>query len=216
MIKKGYIILALLILSFSFFTGNSFADFTDQQKLNAIGRQNKIIRQEQEIREKEGRKEEFEKIRKERDQLEKQKKESDKELEKGPKSSHCFSIKTIEFSGANSLSKRQKKKITSPFLGKCFDGSILGNLVQKTNAIYSSMGFATTQVTVPKQNVVTGNLKLEVIEGKIEDIILNENKFTDKMQEFTAFGLKRGKFLIWMILTKEFIKLTAYPQIMPK
>jgi len=195
MIKKGYIILALLILSFSFFTGNSFADFTDQQKLNAIGRQNKIIRQEQEIREKEGRKEEFEKIRKERDQLEKQKKESDKELEKGPKSSHCFSIKTIEFSGANSLSKRQKKKITSPFLGKCFDGSILGNLVQKTNAIYSSMGFATTQVTVPKQNVVTGNLKLEVIEGKIEDIILNENKFTDKMQEFTAFGLKRGKIL---------------------
>ena len=57
------------------------------------------------------------------------------------------------------------------------------------------MGFATTQVTVPKQNVVTGNLKLEVIEGKIEDIILNENKFTDKMQEFTAFGLKRGKIL---------------------
>ena len=47
--------------------------------------------------------------------------------------------------------------------------------------MYSSLGFATTQVTVPKQNVVSGNLKLEITEGKIEDIILNDNKFTDKM-----------------------------------
>ena len=195
MIKRGYIILALLILSFSFFTGNSFADFTDQQKLNAIDRQNKIIRQEQEIREKEGRKGEFEKIRKEREQLEKQKKQKDKKLEKSQKSSYCFPIKEVVLIGANSLSKRQKKKIISPFLGKCFDGSILGNLVQKTNAMYSGVGFVTTQVTVPKQNVVSGNLKLEVIEGKIEDIILNDNKFTDKMQEFTAFGFKKGKVL---------------------
>jgi hypothetical protein len=42
-------------------------------------------------------------------------------------------------------------------LGKCFDGSVLGNLVQKTNAMYSGVGFATTQVTVPKQNVVIPN-----------------------------------------------------------
>jgi hemolysin activation/secretion protein len=61
--------------------------------------------------------------------------------------------------------------------------------------MYSGVGFATTQVTVPKQNVVSGNLKLEITEGKIEDIILNDNKFTDKMQEFTAFGIKNGKVL---------------------
>ena len=195
MMKKPYSALLLLILSFYGFAATSFAQFTDQQKLDAIDRQNRIIRQEQEVEEQEKRRREFDKIKKEREQLEKQKKQSNKKLEKGQKSSHCFPIKEIELINANSLSKKQKKKITSPFLAKCFDGSILGNLVQKTNTMYSLLGLTTTQVTVPKQNIVSGNLKLEITEGRIEDIILNDNKFSDKMQEFTAFGIKNGKVL---------------------
>jgi len=187
--KKPYLRIILFILAYSGFLAQSFAQISN------VERQDQIIRNQQQIEEEEKRRREFEKIRKEREQLEKQKKQKDEKLEKSQKSSYCFPIKTIEFIGAKSLSKRQKQKITSPFLGKCFDGSILGNLVQKTNAMYSSMGFATTQVTVPKQNVVSGNLKLEITEGKIEDIILNDNKFTDKMQEFTAFGFKKGKVL---------------------
>ena len=187
--RKPYLRIILFILAYSGFLTQSFAQIS-----NAL-RQDQIIRNQQQIEEEEKRRREFEKISKEREQLEKQKKQKDEKLEKSQKSSYCFPIKTIEFFGANSLSKRQKQKITSPFLDKCFDGSILGNLVQKTNSLYSSMSFATTQVTVPKQNVVSGNLKLEITEGKIEDIILNDNKFTDKMQEFTAFGIKNGKVL---------------------
>jgi len=187
--KKPYLRIILFILAYSGFLTPSFAQISN------VERQDQIIRNQQQIEEEEKRRREFEKIRKEREQLEKQKKQKDEKLEESQKSSYCFPIKTIGLIGANSLSKRQKKKITSPFLGKCFDGSVLGNLVQKTNAMYSSLGFATTQVTVPKQNVVSGNLKLEITEGKIEDIILNDNKFTDKMHEFTAFGFKKGKVL---------------------
>jgi hemolysin activation/secretion protein len=187
--RKPYLRIILFILAYSGFLTPSFAQISN------VKRQDQIIKNQQQTHEEEKRRREFEKIRKEREQLEKQKKQKDKKLEESQKSSYCFPIKTIELIGANSLSKRQKKKITSPFLGKCFDGSILGNLVQKTNAMYSGVGFATTQVTVPKQNVVSGNLKLEITEGKIEDIILNDNKLTDKMQEFTAFGFKKGKVL---------------------
>ena len=187
--RKPYLRIILFILAYSGFLTPSFAQISN------ASRQDQIIRNQQQIEEEEKRRREFEKIRKEREQLEKQKKQKDKKLEKSQKSSYCFPIKEVVLIGAKSLSKRQKKKITSPFLGKCFDGSVLGNLVQKTNAMYSSMGFATTQVTVPKQNVVSGNLKLEITEGKIEDIILNDNKFTDKIQEFTSFGFKKGKVL---------------------
>lgn len=179
----------LLILSFSIYPTLCFAQISN------VERQDQIIRNQQQIEEEEKRRREFEKIRKERQQLEKQKKESGQELKKSQKSSHCFKIQDIKLIGANSLSNRQKQKITSPFLGKCFDSSILSNLVQKTNAMYISMGLATTQVTVPQQNITDGYLKLEILEGKIEDIILNDNKFSDKMQEFTAFGIKNGKVL---------------------
>ena len=187
--RKTYLKIILFILVYSVFANPTLAQISN------ASRQDQIIRNQQQIAEEEKRRREFEKIQKEREQLEKQKKQKDKKLEKGQKSSYCFPIKEVVLIGANSLSKRQKQKITSPFLGKCFDGSVLGNLVQKTNAMYSSIGFATTQVTVPKQNLVSGNLKLEITEGKIEDIILNDNKFTDKMQEFTAFGIKNGKVL---------------------
>jgi hemolysin activation/secretion protein len=149
--RKPYLRIILFILAYSGFLTPSFAQISN------ASRQDQIIRNQQQIEEEEKRRREFEKIRKEREQLEKQKKQKDEKLEKSQKSSYCFPIKTIEFIGAKSLSKRQKQKITSPFLGKCFDGSVLGNLVQKTNAMYSGVGFATTQVTVPKQNVVIPN-----------------------------------------------------------
>lgn len=187
--RKPYLRIMLFILAYSGFANHSFSQVSN------VERQDQIIRNQQQIKEEEKRRREFEKIRKGRKELEKQKKQKDKKLEKSQKSSYCFPIKEVVLIGAKSLSKRQKKKITSPFLGKCFDGYVLSNLVQKTNAIYREVGFATTQVTVPKQNVVSGKLKLEITEGKIEDIILNDNKFTDKMQEFTAFGLKKGKVL---------------------
>ena len=193
MIKRPYIAIILFILSFCGLAVPSFAQFTDQQKLDAINRQDRIIRQEQEAEQREKRQREFEKIQKEREQLKKQEKE--KELEKSSKSDICFTIKSIELDGAKSLSKKQKSKIKSPFLGQCFDGTTLTRLVQKTNQLYQSIGLVTVQVTIPKQNIASGNLKIEITEGKIEDIILGEDKFTDKMQEFTAFGLSSDKVL---------------------
>ena len=187
--RKTYLKIILFILVYSVLVNPTLAQISN------ASRQDQIIRNQQQISEEEKRRKEFEKIQKEREQLEKQKKQKDEKLKKSQNSSYCFPIKEVLLIGANSLSKSQKKKITSPFLDKCFDGSVLGNLVQKTNAMYSSIGFATTQVTVPQQNIVSGNLKLKITEGKIEDIILNDNKFIDKMQEFTAFGIKNGKIL---------------------
>jgi hemolysin activation/secretion protein len=188
MVKRSYILFILFVLNYLILATSSFAQISN------IERQDQIIRQQQEAEEREKRQREFEKIRKEREQLKKQE-EGKKESEESTKSDQCFTIKTIEIIGAKSLSKRQKREIKSLFLGKCFDGTTLSKLVQKTNALYQSLGYVTAQVTIPQQNIASGNLKIEVIEGKIEKIILNEDKFTDKMQEFTAFGLKKGKKL---------------------
>ena len=143
---------------------------------NLLKQQTQIIQNQQQINNQQKREREFKKIKKKKETARKAKQQKDKKLEKNQKSSYCFPIKIIEFIGANSLSKKQTQQIKLSFLGKCFDSSILRNLVQKTNDIYSSMGLATTQITVPKQNVVSGNVKLKIIEGKIEDIIFDNDK----------------------------------------
>ena len=62
---RPYLALILFLLSFYGLTNSSFAQFTDQQKLDAINRQDQIIRQEQEAEQREKRRREFEKIQKE-------------------------------------------------------------------------------------------------------------------------------------------------------
>jgi hemolysin activation/secretion protein len=186
------ILFILFVLSFSVFTTSAFAQISN------IERQDQIIRQQQEVLMREKRNREFEKINKERKQLKEEENKQDQKTEKSAesiKSDQCFTIKTIEIIGAKSLSNRQKRKIKSPFLNKCFDGTTLSKLVQKTKALYQKLGFITAQITVPQQNIASGNLKIAVIEGKIEKITLNDDKFTDKMQQFTAFGFIKGDIL---------------------
>jgi hemolysin activation/secretion protein len=168
------------------FANSSFA------QISPIERQDQIIRQEQDATAREERQREFEKIKKEREQIKKQEEESKSDDILKVESDKCFTINSIEIIGSKSLSKKEKKKIASPFIGHCFDGSTLSNLVKEVNKSYQDLGLITAQVSIPKQNVTSGNLKIQVVEGKIEKIILNNDKFTDKMQEFTAFSFLEG------------------------
>jgi hemolysin activation/secretion protein len=89
--------------------------------------------------------------------------------------------------------KDNKATYNPSFLGQCFNTKTLSKLVKSTHAIYQNLGYVTTQVTVPEQNVASGHLTIAIVEGKIDDIIVNDDRFTDKMQEFTAFGLTADK-----------------------
>lgn len=130
---------------------------------------------------------------------ERQKKEADKEVEQETpitgKPDQCFSIKEITLIDANSLSRKEQRNLTLPFIGKCVEATLLSDLISKINSYYNSAGYVTAQVSVPQQNIQSGFLKLKILEGKINKIILGEDKFTDKMQKFTAFGGIEGDVL---------------------
>jgi len=156
--------------------------------------QDQIIRNQQNTIEQQNREKEFERIQKEREQLQKPEEEKPSE-EAASNLSQCFPIKTIEFIGAESLSKRARKKIAEPFINQCFDSLTFSKLVKEVNSYYQNAGYITVQVTIPQQNIKFGNLKLQIIEGKIHDLSINKDRFTDKMQEFTAFGFTKNKKL---------------------
>jgi hemolysin activation/secretion protein len=183
-----FIILSIILLS-SYYVGPSYAGISN------IERQDQIIRMQQEEEKRRKTQREFEKIRREREQLKKQVEESREEEEESDKLSQCLTVKSIEIIGAESLSKKLKQRIINKFIGRCIDENILQKIVNETQNIYQKLGLVTTQILVPQQNITKGYLAIEVIEGKIEEIILNNNKFTDNMQLFTAFGFKEGKLL---------------------
>ncbi len=163
---------------------------------NAIGQQDWITRQQQNILENKTREREFDTISKEHER----KKKEDEELKKSQpvvsgKMPGCVMIKEIHLLDAKSLSNYRQKKIVAPFIGKCIEGETLAMVIKAVNDYYQSKGYVTIQVKVPKQNLQSGIFELQIIEGKIEKISLGKDRFFEKMQEFTAFGVAEGDVL---------------------
>ncbi len=180
--------LATFLFAYSFLATNS-------QAQSALDQQDWIARNQQNILEEEKRTREFNTIKKERERKKKEESEEESQKQKlkvSGKPSECFEVKEVDLDGANLISSRAQKNLIAPFLGRCFEATILSDLVTAVNGYYQNKGYVTAQVSVPKQNVQSGVLKLQITEGKIEKISLGKDRFIEKMQELTAFGNIEG------------------------
>jgi hemolysin activation/secretion protein len=64
-----------------------------------------------------------------------------------------------------------------------------------TNA-YIDAGYITTRVYIPQQNIAdTKTLELVAVEGKVESIDVNKNRWPDRWSRFTAFPCEAGDIL---------------------
>lgn len=194
--SKKLTFLLLHLASVLFFASSSKAQTNDQ---NIINQQDWITRQQQNKIDEDRRLREQETIRKDRlrkkKEAEEEGKEGKKETPISGKPAECFPIKSIALIDANSLAKRQQKKLTSSFIGKCVEAKTLTEIITAIQTYYNDQGYVTARVVVPKQNIQSGNLELKILEGKIDEVIVGDNNFADRMQEFTAFSFMEGDTL---------------------
>lgn len=188
---KASIILALFLTSLV--PHQSKSEQVPAQEI--IDQQDWIMRQQQNKIEEERLLKEKEAIRKERSRKNDEEEDGKQKLSISTRSIECFRVKSINLLEANSISKRTQKKLASPFIGKCIEAKTLTDLVFAIQNHYNSNGYVAAHILVPRQNIQSGNLELKVEEGRIEEVIVQNNNFTDKMQEFTAFGLMEGDIL---------------------
>ncbi len=186
----------LKLTALNLFTAILLFSFSAKADTTTVNEQDWITRNQQNILEEARRSKELEAIEKDRERRKKIDWEQNKEnFSASGKPKTCLPINKIRLVDANSLSSFRQKKLIEPFIGKCFEAEILGEIVTKITNYYHTHGYVTTQVTVPKQNLETGILELEIIEGKIEKISLGQDRVIDKMQKFTAFGNIEGDVL---------------------
>lgn len=184
--------LFLLVFLLNIFYTKSFA----QSPQDAINQQDWIIRQQQNILEDKKRNLEFDTIKKEHELNKKDEKEASKTqpMIKG-EMAKCVAIKEVRFLDSKVLSSFQKRKIVKPFIGKCVEAETLASIIKSVNNYYQNSGYITTQVKVPKQNLQSGIFELQIIEGRVGEIIFGKNRVIEKMQKFMAFGDTKGDVL---------------------
>ena len=184
--------LFLLVFLLNIFYTKSFA----QNPQDAINQQDWIIRQQQNILEDKKRNLEFDTIKKEHELNKKDEKEASKTqpMIKG-EMAKCVAIKEVRFLNSKVLSSFRQKKIVKPFIGKCLEAETLASIIKSVNNYYQNAGYITTQVKVPKQNLQSGIFELQIIEGRVGEIIFGKNRVIEKMQKFMAFGDAKGDVL---------------------
>ena len=105
-----------------------------------------------------------------------------------PESDVCFNIDKIIFNGTENMLIDDAAALKRPWLGKCLSLKDIDSLRNSIDKFYIESGWIMARAYLqPEQNIKSGTLVFQVLEGKLNDIKLNFDRTGERMQISTAF-----------------------------
>lgn len=91
-------------------------------------------------------------------------------------------LKSVTFEPPSAfLSARELDAIKSRYVGKRVDFSKISALVRDVNDLYAKKGIVTASAILPPQKLTSGNLKVQLVEGKVGKVsIVGKHRTSDK------------------------------------
>lgn len=106
----------------------------------------------------------------------------------------CHDIYRIRITGALNMPDSEKEAIVARYAGKCLGVEEIQSILSQMTAYYIDHGFATSRVYLPAQDLTTGTLHIEVMEGRLSDIQYQQGD-TQSFSLATAFPGMTGDVL---------------------
>jgi len=159
---------------------------SDQQKIER--QQEQIIRREQEQRR------ELERQRKLRE-LKPPKPEEEEEPQIDGLDGRCAQVDRIDLQGLEELGPEPYRAIVDEFEGRCLTIEQMQGLLTLLNDAFRDAGYVTTRAYLAPQDMTDGILVITIVEGRIEDLSLNEDDPGDRSQLFFAFPTEEDEVL---------------------
>ncbi|MEM9837714.1 MAG: ShlB/FhaC/HecB family hemolysin secretion/activation protein [Pseudomonadota bacterium] len=88
-----------------------------------------------------------------------------------------FLLNGVTFDESAFLTQRELAAIAAPYLGKTVSFSDLNALLAEVNALYDAGGYLTARAVLAPQRIEGGIIKVTLVEGVIEDVILDGNQY---------------------------------------
>lgn len=112
-----------------------------------------------------------------------------------PAETRCFTIKTIELKGADSLSASEREQLLKPYIGQCLGVPQLNELLKVITDHYIEKGLVTSRAYLPQQDLSAGHLSVLVVEGRLEGLKGAENSRLSPRELAMAFPGKTGELV---------------------
>ncbi|MBK6660145.1 MAG: ShlB/FhaC/HecB family hemolysin secretion/activation protein [Proteobacteria bacterium] len=84
-----------------------------------------------------------------------------------------LSLRELHFGGNTVFSDAQLLSIAAPFIGQRLADADLKALLQRLTDVYLQAGYSTSRARLPDQDLDNGVLRVEVVEGFLEKIVVN-------------------------------------------
>lgn len=119
-------------------------------------------------------------------------------------------VNSIEVSPSQILSREEVNKIVSPLVGKNVYISDLKNVVEQINKVYASRGFVTARAFLPEQTVQNGNIRIELVESKVGNVTVEQNRWTKSKYITDRMPQKEGELFDIVELEKDIMDFNRY------
>ncbi|MBD8473689.1 ShlB/FhaC/HecB family hemolysin secretion/activation protein [Pseudomonas sp. CFBP 8770] len=107
----------------------------------------------------------------------------------------CFTIQRIDIQGADALAPAQMAELVQPYLGQCLGVAQLNELLGGVTDRYLQLGLVTSRAYLPQQDLSTGILTLQVVEGRLEGIRPADDSGLSPREVNMAFPGQVGELL---------------------
>ena len=107
----------------------------------------------------------------------------------------CIRIDEIVVTGVTLVSGQEVASLVSAHEGRCFGLTELNEVLEQLSFLYVEKGFITSRALLPEQDLSDGKLGIVVVEGVLEDIVMNGQPGEYRGQIRTAFPGLQNKVL---------------------
>ena len=125
-----------------------------------------------------------------------------------------FEAKEIVLNASSILSEDELSEIIKNYEQKNVSISDLQELVQEINQLYSEKGYITARAVLPQQRVNDGKIRIELIEGYIDKLVLAGNSDTRDNYILDRLAVQSGDFLNIYTLEDELFYFNATNDLM--
>ncbi len=119
-------------------------------------------------------------------------------------------INSIEVSPSQILTKEEINSVVGPYVGKNILVSDIQAAINALNNLYAEKGFVTARAYLPEQTVSNGNLRIELIESKIGNITLVNNRYTKSKYILDRIPEKEGDLFDIVSLEQDVLDFNRY------
>ncbi len=119
-------------------------------------------------------------------------------------------VNSIEVSPSQILTRDEINSVVGPYIGKNILISDVQAAINALNNLYAEKGFVTARAYLPEQTVSNGNLRIELIESKIGNISVVNNKYTRSKYILNRMPEKEGDLFDIVSLEQDVLDFNRY------